>query len=109
MSSPVLMGGRIFGLSQKKKGQLFALDAASGRTVWMGEGRQGDNAALAAAAGALLALTTEGELLVIDPAAPAFKVVRRYTAADNPTWAHLAVVEDGVLVKDAQTLSLLKF
>ena len=109
MSSPVLVGGRLFGLSHKRKGQLFCLDAASGRTVWMAEGRQGDNAALAAAAGALLALTTEGELLVIEPAAPAFKVVRRYRAADNPTWAHLAVVEDGVLVKDAQTLSLLKF
>ena len=109
MSSPVLVGGRLFGLSHKRKGQLFSLDAASGRTVWLAEGRQGENAALAAAGGALLALTTDGELLVIDLAAPAFKVVRRYPAADNPPWAHLAVVEEGVLVKDAQTLSLLKF
>jgi outer membrane protein assembly factor BamB len=109
MSSPVLAGGRVFGLSHKRKGQIFALDASTGRTVWMAEGRQGDNASLAVAGGALLALTTEGELLVIDPAAPAFKVVRRYTAADNPAWAHLAVVDEGVLVKDAQTLSLWKF
>lgn len=109
MSTPVLLGGRVFGLSHRRKGQLFSLDAATGRTVWVAEGRQGENAALVAAAGAVLALTTEGQLLVIDPAAPAFTVVRRYSAADNPTWAHLAVVEDGVLVKDAETLSLLKF
>jgi outer membrane protein assembly factor BamB len=109
MSTPVLVGGRLFGLSHKRKGQLFCLDAATGRTVWLAEGRQGENAALVAAAGALLALTTEGQLLVVDPAAPTFTVLRRYTAADSPTWAHLAVVEDGVLVKDAETLSLLKF
>jgi outer membrane protein assembly factor BamB len=109
MSTPVLVNGRLFGLSHRRKGQLFCLDAATGRTVWLAEGRQGDNAALVAAAGAVLALTTEGQLLVIDPAAPTFTVRRRYTAADDATWAHLAVVEDGVLVKDAQTLSFLKF
>jgi outer membrane protein assembly factor BamB len=109
MSTPVLVGGRLFGLSQRRKGQLFCLDAATGRTVWLAEGRQGDNAALVAVAGAVLALTTEGQLLVIDPAAPTFTALRRYTAADNATWAHPAVVEDGVLVKDAETLSFLKF
>lgn len=109
MSTPVLVGGRIFGLSHRRKGQLFCLDAATGRTVWLADGRQGDNAALVAAAGAVLALTTEGQLLVIDPAAPTFTVVRSYAVADRPTWAHLAVLDDGVLVKDVDTLSFLKF
>jgi outer membrane protein assembly factor BamB len=109
MSTPVLVGGRLFGLSHRKKGQLYCLDAATGRTVWLAEGRQGENASLVAAGGAVLALTTEGELLVVDPAAPAFSVLRRYTVADNAIWAHLAVTDDGVLVKDEKTLRLLKF
>ena len=49
MSTPVLEGRPLYGLSHRKKGQLFCLDAATGKTVWLSEGRQGDNAALVAA------------------------------------------------------------
>ena len=43
-----------------------------------------------------------------DPPA-AFKEIRRYTVADKPTWAHPAVVGDGLLVKDAESLAYLRF
>jgi outer membrane protein assembly factor BamB len=109
MSSPVLAGGRVCGLSHRRKGQLFCVDAANGKTAWLSEGRQGENAALVAAGNTLLALTTGGELMVADAAAAEFKVVRRYTVATSPTWAHLAVTPEGVLVKDAQTLAFLRF
>lgn len=109
MSSPVLVGGRLYGLSHRRKGQLFCLDAATGRTIWLSEGRQGDNASLVAAGGAMLALTTEGELIVFEAGGDTFKALRRYTVADTPTWAHLALVEDGVLVKDERSLAYLRF
>jgi hypothetical protein len=38
----------------------------------------------------------------------AFKVLRRYTVAETPTWAHLAVVGDGTLV-NAGSLAYLRF
>jgi outer membrane protein assembly factor BamB len=109
MSSPVLAGGRVCGLSHRRKGQLFCVDAASGKTAWLSEGRQGENAALVAAGSTLLVLTTGGELIVADASAPAFAAVRRYTVATGPTWAHLAVTQAGVLVKDAETLAFLRF
>lgn len=109
MSSPVLAGGRVCGLSHRKKGQFFCLDSATGRSRWLSEGRQGENAALAVAGRTLIALTTEGELLVADAAAPAFQVLQRYPVADNPTWAHVALAGDGVLVKDTETLAYLRF
>jgi outer membrane protein assembly factor BamB len=109
MSSPVLVRGRLYGFSHRRKGQLFCLDAATGRTIWLSEGRQGDNASLVAAGGAMLALTTEGELLVFEADAATFKVAKRYTVASTPTWAHLAVVADGVLVKDERSLAYLRF
>ena len=109
MSSPVLVGGRLYGLSHRRKGQLFCLDAATGKTLWLSDGRQGDNASLVAAGGAMLALTTEGELIVFEAGGEAFKVLRRYSVADTPTWAHLAVVEDGVLVKDERQLAYFRF
>jgi outer membrane protein assembly factor BamB len=109
MSSPVLVAGRLYGFSHKKKGQFFCLDAATGKTLWLSEGRQGDNASLVAAGGAILALTTEGELIVLEAGGVAFKVLRRYTVAETPTWAHLAVLGDGILVKDAGSLAYLEF
>jgi outer membrane protein assembly factor BamB len=109
MSSPVMAGGRVCGLSHRKKGQLFCLDAATGKTGWVSDGRQGENASLAAAGSTLLALTTDGELLAVDAAAPAFRTLRRWTVASTPVWAHLAVLPEGVLVKDAESLAFLRF
>ena len=109
MSSPVLVAGRLYGFSHRRKGQFFCLDAATGKTLWLSEGRQRDNASLVAAGGAILALVTDGELIVFEAGGAAFKVLRRYTVADWPTWAHLAVVGDGILVKDAGSLAYLRF
>jgi outer membrane protein assembly factor BamB len=109
MSSPVAHGGRVFGFSMKRKGQLFALDAATGRTIWLAEGRQGDNASLAVVGGALVALTTEGELLVVDAAAPTFRTLHRSTVATAATWAHVGVTGDGLLIKDETHLTSLRF
>jgi outer membrane protein assembly factor BamB len=109
MSTPVAEGGRIFGLSQRKRGQLFCLDAATGKVVWLSEGRQGDNAALVSAGGSVLVLTTGGELLVVPQKGDAFMAARRYRVAESPTWAHPVVTADGVLVKDKTTVAYWRF
>lgn len=109
MSSPVAAGGRVCGLSHRRKGQLYCLDSATGRTAWLSEGRQGDNAALVAVGATLLVLTSEGELSVIDAAGAAPRTLRRWTVASTPTWAHPAVVPAGVLVKDQESLAFLRF
>jgi len=106
MSTPVLDGDVLFGLSHRKKGQLFALDARTGRSLWASDGRQGDNASLVALQDALLMLTTEGELVVARKDAKAFAPIATYAVADSPVWAHLAVVPAGFLVKDATSLAL---
>jgi outer membrane protein assembly factor BamB len=107
MSSPVLAGDVLYGFSHRKKGQVFALDAGTGRTLWTGEGRQGDNASLVALPDAIAILTSESELVVARKDAKAFTPVATYTVADSPVWAHMAVVPAGFLVKDASTLALL--
>ena len=109
MSSPVAAGGVLYGLTHRNRGQFFALDLASGKTLWTSPPRQGENAALTAAAGVLLATTTEGELVVLRQSKQQFEVVRKYTVAESPIWAHPAVHPRGVLVKDAQTLSFWTF
>lgn len=114
MSSPVLVergGSSIWvGLSNKRKGQLVALDPSTGDDMWEGEGRFADSAALVAVGDDLLALTVDGELVVLrphqDPDTDRFALaeVARYTVAEEAVWPHLAVVGDILLVRSAGNL-----
>jgi outer membrane protein assembly factor BamB len=109
MSTPVAAGGRLFGFSHRRKGQLFAVDAATGATVWTSDGRQGENASLVATGSVVLALLDTGEIVAFDAAAGTFQPLHRSTVASSATWAHVALVEGGLLVKDVNTLSHLRY
>lgn len=109
MSSPVESDGLLFGLTHRNSGQFFCLDARSGKTLWTTRGREGDNAALIVAGDYLMAVTTEGELVVARKSAKSFDVVKRYTVAESPVWAHPAPVGRGLVIKDAETLAYWTF
>ena len=109
MNSPVLSGDLLFGLSHKNKGQFFCLDARSGRTVWTGEARQGDNAAMLLAGAFTVSLTSDADLIVAKVGPGGLETVRKYKAADSQTWAHPLLVGRRLLIKDAATLALWKF
>jgi outer membrane protein assembly factor BamB len=107
MNSPVLSGGLLYGMSHKNKGQFFAMDAKSGRTVWTGEGRQAENAAMLASGNIVFALTTNSDLLVMKASAKGLETLRQYKVSDaSETWAHPVVLGDRVLIKDRETLAL---
>jgi outer membrane protein assembly factor BamB len=105
MSSPVLVGGRLVGFTEKRSGQLFALDPATGRTLWLGDPRQGDNAALIAAGDQLVVQNVLGELAIGPVGDDGWKAMKRYTVADSATWAHPALLDGGILVKDVTRLT----
>lgn len=107
MNTPVLAGSTLYGLSAKKKGQFFALDAATGKTLWQGPGRMGENAAIVNLGGTLLALTNDAVLYVLPASATAFAPSAQYTVAASPTWAHPVVLGETILVKDETTLAAL--
>lgn len=105
MSTPVLQGNTLFGFSILKKGQFFALDADTGKTIWQGPGRMGENAAILNAGGsAFLALTNEGNLIVLPVNAKEYAPTVQYTVAATPTWAHPVVSGNRILIKDETTL-----
>jgi outer membrane protein assembly factor BamB len=107
MNSPVLRGDYLYGLSHKRKGQFFCLDARTGRSVWTTDGREGDNAAIVGAGPFLLLLTDGAELTVARTDPKQFEVVKKYSVADSPTWAHPVVIGKRVLIKDLSSLALL--
>lgn len=105
MSSAVLTGGYLYGLTHRNKGQFFCVEPKTGKVLWTTRGREAENAALIASGDLLIATTTEGELVVArrDPAK--FALIRRYTVAESPIWAHPAPVGRGFLIKDAEKLT----
>ncbi len=106
MSTPVVLGSRLFGFAQQKRGQLIQLDATSGKLVWAGPPRQGDNASLVVAGDVLFCLTTKGELIVVDAKADRYVELARYKVSDSPVWAHLVIEGKRLLIKNADSLAM---
>jgi outer membrane protein assembly factor BamB len=106
MSSPVIVGTTLYGLSHRNRGHFFAVDVATGKTLWTTRGREAENAALVAAGDLLFILQPQSELIVARANPGSFDVVRRYTVADSPTWAHPVIDGNRIFVKDAGTLRM---
>jgi outer membrane protein assembly factor BamB len=106
MSSPVADGETLFGFSHRHKGQLFAMDLTTGKTLWTSDGRLGDNAAVVRSGNVLWALTTQSELIVFKASPTQFEPLAHYRVAETPTWAHPVIFPSGVLVKDETKLTL---
>jgi outer membrane protein assembly factor BamB len=106
MSSPVLAAGLLHGLSHRNKGQYFSLNPESGKTVWMSEGRQAENAMLVARGDQVFSLTTESELQIFKATSRGLEPVKKFSVANSPTWAHPVVLDARVLVKDLDSLVL---
>ena len=106
MSTPVADGPMLFGFSNRRKGQLFCLDARTGVAKWTTEGRAGSNASILIAGPNLVVLTTDGELIVLRRNPDKYDEAHRYKLASSPTWAHPALLADAIVVRDAESLSV---
>jgi outer membrane protein assembly factor BamB len=105
LSTPVMEANVLFGFSVLKKGQFFALDADTGKTLWQGPGRAGENAAILNLGGKeLLLLTNEAKLIVQPINQKSYAPSVEYTVADSETWAHPVVLGNRILIKDQSTL-----
>jgi outer membrane protein assembly factor BamB len=104
MSTPAVAGNAIYGLSNKNRGQFFALDGATGKTLWTSRGREAENASIVRAGDHLLMATTNSELIVAKTNPARFEEVRRYTLADSAMWAHPAFAGRTIIVKDVDKL-----
>ena len=106
MSSPAATGNALFGLSNKNRGQFFAIDTATGKTLWTTKGREAENASIVRAGDYLLLATTNSELIVARANATRYEEVKRYSVADSAMWAHPAFAGRTIIVKDVNKLTV---
>ena len=104
MSSPAAIGTTVYGLSNKNRGQFFAIDAATGKTLWTTKGRDGENASIVRVGDYLLLGTTNSELIIAKANPARFEELKRYTVADSAMWAHPAFAGTTIVVKDVNKL-----
>jgi outer membrane protein assembly factor BamB len=105
-SSPVLAAGRLVAFSHFKKGQLFVMDPTDGDVLWRGEPRWGEHATLIAWGDDVLVFKEDGTLVVGELSAKGFRVLRIYHVARSRTWAHPAIVDDRIVVRDGGRLAV---
>jgi outer membrane protein assembly factor BamB len=109
VSNPVVVAGTLFGLSTRARGQFFALDAKTGRILWLGPPREAENTALVKTGDLLFLLNDDAELIVAKASRNGFEPIVRYTVADSATWAQPTISENRIFVKDVTSLSLWTF
>jgi len=106
MSSPVVDGTFVYGFSNRRKGQIFCLDATTGKVKWSTDGRGGTNAALQIAGPNLVVLTTDGDLLVVKKNPDKYEELRRYKVAESQTWAQPVLLGRELLIRDMTSVAL---
>ncbi len=106
LSNPVVIGDALFGFSRRASGQFFALDAKTGKVLWLGPPRQATNSAVVKAGDLLFLLNDDAELIVAKSSRTGFEPLKRYTVAESATWAQPAISGNRVFIKDVSSLTL---
>lgn len=109
MSSAVMNGGFLFGLSHFKQGQYFCLDPENGEVLWEGPPRTAKNATFLSMPGHVAALVDHGLLQIIKANPRKFEITAEYRVAEDRTWAPPVFLSEGVLIKDHEHLTLWSF
>jgi outer membrane protein assembly factor BamB len=105
MSTPVLAGDVLFGMSCRGRSCFCCLDAKNGKVLWESEERQGFGYATFLNAGsAWLFLTDRGRLVVVKPSGTEYDVIAEYKVSDRQTSAHPVFLGDRILIRDDLTL-----
>ena len=104
-NTPVLKDGLLFGLSNR--GSLFCLDAKTGKTAWSESATRKDSFGSVVDAGpVMLALPSNGELVVYKPSEKQYEELARIPVAEGPVYAHPVVSGNRIYVKNLTSLVL---
>ncbi len=102
MSSPVVVDGRVF--LHLRNQRFTCIDPATGETNWTTR-PFGKYWSMVANGDRLLALDQRGELHLIHATPDEYQELSTRTVSESETWAHLAISDDQVFVRDLDALT----
>jgi outer membrane protein assembly factor BamB len=103
MSSPVVVDGRVF--LHLRNQRFTCIDPATGETYWTTR-PFGKYWSTVANGNRLLALDQRGELHLIHATPDEYRELSTRTVSESETWAHLAISDDQVFVRDLDALTM---
>ncbi len=106
-NSPVLKDGFLFGLSDK--GNLYCLDAKTGKTAWTdtaARDRQGF-CPLVDGGSCLLALPSSSEMVVFKPDGKQYQEIAKIKVAGTAVYAHPVLAGNRIFVRDQDSVAML--
>jgi outer membrane protein assembly factor BamB len=107
MSSPITHSGHVYMHGRDKR--FHCLEAQTGKLKWSSEKKFSEYASLVANGDKVLALTADGNLLLMQLNSSEFKLVDSRKISDSPTWAHLAVCGEELFVRELKGLVKLQW
>ncbi len=103
-NSPVLKDGLVFGLTNR--GNLYCIDAKSGKTDWTDKNPLGGFGAILDAGSVLLALPEKSGLIAFKPSGEQYEELARIKLSDGPIYATPVVSGKRIFVKDRDAVTL---
>ena len=105
MSSPIMVDGQIY--LHLKNERFTSLDPASGEANWT-TSPMGKYWSMASNGKSILSLDNKGNLRLIEPNSEEYQLVDEKKVA-NDSWAHLAIQDDMVIVRDLKALKIYRW
>ncbi len=102
MSTPVIIDGIAY--EHLKSQRLMAIDVESGHEYWISDRSFGKYMSLIANGDHLIALDQSGELFLLKANKEKLSILDHRKLTDQETWAHLAVADDQIFVRELNAL-----
>ena len=108
MGSPVVIGDHVYLHGRDKK--LHCIELATGKAAWSFEEVFGDYWSMIHKGDRILALDQKGELLLIQADPAKFQLMdRTVVSKGDPTWAHVGLDGDRVLIRSLKGLKVMQW
>lgn len=105
MSSPLQIGGYLYLLGRDQ--HLHCIEISTGKIAWKTTETYGEYWSMVRQGNKVLALDQKGELILFRASPDSFELIaRRRISPQEPTWAHLGVTEDKLLVRSLKALTV---
>ena len=105
MNTPVLNGNLLYGMSQKRRGEMVSFDPDTGKVLWADTGNFGENAAVLAGGGYIFSFSNKGTLYIYRKVGNKLLEIFQQQVADTEIWATPAFATRRMFVKDLNNLT----